>query len=221
YTVSQCILPDIIEKTNTSDPSIAFYVNESNTKTLEQLLLRNDLDFVITEGNIQNKDIIKVPVANDCLVLVCGRNHPFYGLDKIDIKQLNDENFVLREEGSSTRRTFEDEMINNNINYNIVWECASIEAVKRAIIQNKGMGVISARLIVDEILNGDLHIVKATEVIWKKDIFLCYHKNFKHLRSYQPFIDTTITYQSAGVKCPIVDELVDTSQHEEDMDDKG
>ena len=216
YTVSSTLLNDIIEKTNELDKTIDFHVNESNSSSIEHMILKNDIDFGIIEGDIRNKDIIKVPIAYDCLVLVCGKNHPFYGLNKINIKQLNGENFVVLAEGSSTRKIFENEMLENNIKYNITWECTSMEAMKMAAINNRGMAVISARLIKDELANGDLHIVKANELIWKKDIYLCYHKNFKKISAFQTFYDTAIAYKTDGVQCPVMEEMMSKN----DIDDE-
>lgn len=207
YTVSVCILNDIIDASKKRNPYMDFYVNVDNTSQIEQRLLRNDLDFAIVDGVIKSRDIITVPIADDCLVLVCGEQHPFAKRDQVMIHELNDQDVILREEGSGTRKLFEAEMLNRKLHYNVKWECSSIDAMKSAIIENHGIGIISARLIREELEQQKLFVVKVNECMWQKDIYLCYCKNKSLTREYQPLMNAATAYRSEGVQCPIAEAM--------------
>lgn len=207
YTVSTCILNDIMEASKARNPFIEFYVNVDNTSMIEQKLLHNDIDFAIVDGVMKSQDIVTVPIADDCLVLVCGKQHPFATRSQVSIEELNDQDVILREEGSGTRKLFEAEMLNKKIQYNIKWECSSMDAIKSAVINNQGIAIISARLIREELEQQKLFVVKVNECMWQKDIYLCYCKNKTLSSEYQPLMYAATAYYSEGVKCPIAEAL--------------
>ncbi|MGN1343980.1 MAG: LysR family transcriptional regulator [Traorella sp.] len=206
YTVSACILNDIMNSSLSINSNIDYYVNVDNTASLENKLLKNELDFILVDGIIKSNDIITVPIADDCLVLVCGPAHPFANKKHVSIKDMNNQHVILREEGSGTRKLFESEMLAHNIKYQIKWECNDMQAIKKAVMNNQGIAIISARLIKEELENKQLFLVNIRECIWKKDIFLCYYKN-KYLTEFNPFIQAATSFYVEGVKCPIVDEI--------------
>lgn len=206
YTVSACILNDIMNSSKKMNPHMDFYVNVDNTSALEHKLIQNDLDFIIVDGVIKSNDIITVPIADDCLVLVCGKKHPFAQNKHLSIKDLNHQDVILREEGSGTRKLFESEMLAHNIKYNVKWECTNMQAIKNAVMENQGIAILSARLIKEELENKQLFLVNVSECIWKKDIFLCYSKNKYLSGEFKPFVQAATSYSAEGVKCPILEE---------------
>lgn len=205
YTVSACILNDILEASKKLNDYMDFYINVDNTSSLEEKLIHNDLDFAIVDGNIKSNDVITVPIADDCLVLVCGNQHPFALKKHVLLHELNGQDVILREEGSGTRKLFEAEMLRHHIKYQVKWECTNMDAIKNAVMNNQGIAIISARLIREELQNKKLFLINISECIWKKDIFLCYYKTKSLSSEFKPFIQAATGYYVEGVKCPIIE----------------
>lgn len=207
HTVANCILNSIIDSTLEKNSCIDFHVQIDNTHNLEVQLLENKIEFALVEGVISNKDIVTVPIADDCLVLIAHPCHSLASKNEIHISELDNQNFILREKGSGTRQIFENEMKKYNLNYNVSWECSSFSGIKEAVIHNRGIGVISARMIEKEIYDKQLAILKNKHCIWKRDFFLCYHKSKIFTSQLKQFMETAISYKFQGVKCPIASEL--------------
>lgn len=205
-TAASCILNHVINNSKKANNKLNFYVNIDNTSTLECKLLKNEIDFAIIEGQIESNDIIKIPIADDCLVLVCSNKHPLAGIEKITASDLQNQDFIVREKGSGTRAIFENIMFANNINYNITWECSSFNAIKQAVINNQGIGLISARLIADEFVNNEIRVIKNRNFVLKRDFYLCYHKSKSISKPLQTIIDTALSYHIDGIKCPVFNE---------------
>ena len=93
--------------------SVHSYV--SNTKDIEQKLLRAELDVGIVEGEILSPDLTVLPIIDDCLVLAVGKYHPLYHRNCIQIRDLAGEGFAMREQGSGTRQLFEDYIAKHQI----------------------------------------------------------------------------------------------------------
>lgn len=176
-TVGTCLLPHILNDFTKEMPEINTYSCISNTAEIEQKLLDSSLDIGIVEGNIQSPDLISIPVIEDFLVLVCGRNHPFFRRETISVRELNDQTFVMREAGSGTRALFEHYLNRHNLKINIGWEANSHMAIKNAVIHNNGLSVISVRLLEEEILNGDIYVICNPYNEWERTFKLVYHKN--------------------------------------------
>lgn len=58
-------------------PDLDVYSFVTNTKNIEQKLLRSELDAAVVEGEIHSPDLIVLPIIDDCLVLAAGKNIPF------------------------------------------------------------------------------------------------------------------------------------------------
>lgn len=77
------------------------------------------------------------------LVVFANREHALARCGEIVLKDLQSQRFVIREEGSTTRRVFESELIARNINIQVALEMGSREAVREAVAQGIGLGVVA------------------------------------------------------------------------------
>lgn len=176
-TIGSSIMIPVLRAYRNLHPDAEIEVFINNTKKMEESLLKSQLDFAFVEGEIKNKDLLVEPVITDNLVLVCGREHPFYVRENVSIEELENETFILREEGSGTRELFESYMKECNINIKIGWSCITPEAIKKAVIEGLGITVISGRLVEDEAEEGKLHVIKLQEGQWNRNFSMVYHKN--------------------------------------------
>lgn len=96
---------------------------------------------------------------------------------RIDMNDLKDEPFIMREKGSGTRKATEKGLERSGFNLkdlNIVCELGSTEAVKQAVMEGIGVSIISDRAVKNEIKLGLMKIVKVKGVNIKRDFYLIY-----------------------------------------------
>ncbi|MGI6227495.1 MAG: LysR family transcriptional regulator [Peptococcales bacterium] len=176
-TVGECLLSHTINCLQQANPNIETYTYINNTKIIEEKLLKSELDIGIVEGNIKNPDLVSIPEVNDFLVLACSTSHPFANKKTVKLSELADESFAMREEGSGTRELFERYMMDNGVSIKIAWEAHSSEAIKKAVIENQNLAVISIRLLEEEIRNGQVYVIRNTGSDWDRYFSIVYHKN--------------------------------------------
>ncbi len=176
-TVGSCVIGDIVSMLEERCPKSDISVCINNTKTIEEGLLANDLDIALVEGSVQNQDLISTPVIEDYLVLVCSDKHPFAKLECVSLEELSKEPFILREEGSGTRSLFLNSMAAKGYSVREKWTCTNADTIKQAVMQNRGLSVISIRAIEQELKEGHIHIVPVEDCRWKRSFSLAYHKN--------------------------------------------
>lgn len=176
-TVGSCLLSNIIQNIKETSPNIDPYAYVNNTSIIEEKLLNSELDIALVEGEIKNPNLICIPEVDDYLVLVCSKEHSFSKRKSINLSDLQDMDFVMREKGSGTRKLFEDCLIENGINIRTRWETSCPDAMKKAIIEHQCLGVLSVRLVEEEIKNGKIHLIPNPELKWERNFSIVYHKD--------------------------------------------
>lgn len=176
-TVGSAVLPQIIKNFSALNPTTEISVIEDNTAIIESLILNNEIDIGLIEGEIVSSDIIVKPFMQDELVLISGKGHSFSEKPLINSRELSKEKFIIRENGSGTRKLFETKMAANNINWVASWICNNSETIKNAVINNLGISVISKRSIEKEIDKEILFISKIEGIDFIRDLKIAYHRN--------------------------------------------
>ncbi|WP_322395538.1 LysR family transcriptional regulator, partial [Clostridium perfringens] len=129
-SIGTTMLIDIVEKLEKEIAGIDIRVTVDNTSTIENKVCFSELDLAIVEGCLQSDDIIQIPVHNDELVMVVGKDHSFWDRQSISISELHNQDVISREEGSANRNQFEQLLIENKIKINKKWSCTNTEAIK-------------------------------------------------------------------------------------------
>lgn len=176
-TVGTCLTPSIILDLQKKIPDLNVYSFVTNTKTIEQKLLRSELDAAVVEGEIHSLELVVIPVIDDCLVLAAGKNHPFYSRSRIHVSELNNQKFAVREYGSGTRQLFEDYALRHELTIRTAWEANSPRTLLNAVLSNQILSVMSIRLMQHEIRHHSVQIFQNEAGEWNRKFKLVYHKN--------------------------------------------
>lgn len=185
-TIASTIAPILFHDIQQKHPHLHLQVYVDNTQSIENMLLDNQLDIAIVEGDIHSDMVVHQPIIEDQLALVCSCENELYQCDTVDPKQLQHQSFVVREKGSGTRAMLEQFMNIYKLAFHVTWQCHSWESVKQAVIFNHGLSLISLRLVEKELQEGLLHVVNIDNWKWDRNFSLCYHKN----KAWNPNLET-------------------------------
>ena len=108
-TIGDYVLIDAI-KDYLHDSSHELSLVVDNTKHLLQMLDENRLDFAIIEGTFSKTKYDSYLLRMEPFVGICAKSHPLCG-EHIPIEALLNETIIVREEGSGTRRIFEERLM--------------------------------------------------------------------------------------------------------------
>lgn len=176
-TIGTCLLSNIVNDLKQWMDALSIYTYVGNTKTIEEKILKSELDVGIVEGIVESQELVSIPIADDYLVLAASPLHPLAGHSSLNIRALKNQNFVLRESGSGTRKLFTDYMARMNIPFHIVSEAGCPESIKKSVLYNNCLTAISVRLIENEVKNQSLYIYLNKEKAWNRSFYLVYHKD--------------------------------------------
>ncbi len=172
-TIGNSMMGSLISELIKKYPDIDASVCVDNTRHIEHLMIQNELDVALVEGIITRKEIITEPAIEDSLCLICGKGHPFAKRTSVSVRELQNQDFIMREKGSGTRAIFENIMHVRHIPFHIKWECSSSTAITDAVRHSLGLGVLSERSVSEEIKTGQIFTCPVNEVSMKRYFYLC------------------------------------------------
>lgn len=148
-----------------------------SAKYIESALSSNALDAALVEYKMDIPDMISTPMFDDHLSLVCGREHPFFRRDSVDISELNGQSFVIQEVSGTSGQILRSFLRDFKIKYECDWVCNNIESTKAAVINNRGLTLISDFLTETECLYRILNRIPINGHSFHRKIYLVYHKD--------------------------------------------
>ena len=107
-TIGDYVLIDGI-RNYLNDPSHELSLVVDNTKHLLQMLDENQLDFAVIEGNFSKTKYDSYLLRMEPFVGICAKDSALCGRE-VSIDALLKETIIIREEGSGTRRIFEERL---------------------------------------------------------------------------------------------------------------
>lgn len=176
-TIGSCLIPNIMSDFKQAMPEVETYTFIGNTRTIEEKLLKSELDIALVEGEIHHADLHTIPSIRDFLVLGCSKGHPFASRSEINISELQHQRFAIREAGSGTRALFDKFIKKHNLSIRIAWEATCPEIFCNAIRYDQCLAVTSVRLLERDIRNGDIRIFQPKANELERSFSLVYHKD--------------------------------------------
>ncbi|MDI1472441.1 MAG: selenium metabolism-associated LysR family transcriptional regulator [Thermodesulfovibrio sp.] len=177
------ILPSFIASFKKFYPDINIQINISDSQNVINSIFSGDILLGFVGTKINNSLIDYIPFVEDELVVASPN---FFDKSFIDVTELLEYPFIVREEGSGTRKETEKWLNHLGIkleNLNIVCTLGSTDAVKQAIKKGIGISILSIHAIKDEIECGKLKAlrIKGNEI--KRTFYIA-----KHQKRTLPFI---------------------------------
>lgn len=139
-TIGDYVLIDAIKK-YLEHPHHELSLVVDNTKHLLQLLDENQLDFAVIEGTFSKTKYASYLLRMEPFVGICAKNSPLCG-KHIPIDALLSETIIVREEGSGTRRIFEERLTASGYELNDFFRQVSISSfVSIKALVASGIGI--------------------------------------------------------------------------------
>jgi DNA-binding transcriptional LysR family regulator len=176
-TVGNYWLPRVMQRFRERHPGIALSLRIGNTGQVAQWVHETSADIGLIEGEIDDPALSVRQVAEDEMVLVVGRSHPWAGRAMVSPADLADSPWVLREPGSGTRSIFESWLAEAGVaphSLPLALELPSNEAIRSAVEAGAGAAVIS-RLVADAMLRAG-SLVQIGLALPKRRFYALRHK---------------------------------------------
>ncbi len=160
-TIGDYVIPEILGEYQAMFPDVTIRLNISNTQGIINMVESNDIDIGIVEGPVGNKNLSTDVCWYDELMMACSPDHSLAMEDSVTVKQIFEQPYIGREEGSGTRGVFTqycDDQGYDCENINLILEFTSPESIKAAVSAGLGITVQSEATLQKEVALGTLAV---------------------------------------------------------------
>lgn len=147
------ILPPHLKTFAARYPEVSVAIRIGDSQAVAREVMEREVEVGVVGARPQSAKLISEPLARDELVLVVPPDHPWAGRESVEIGELKGQPFVMREEGSGTRKRFEQALREVGVSpgeITCVAEFETNEAIKEAVASNLGVAVISNLAVASE-----------------------------------------------------------------------
>ena len=191
---AQYLLPAILKRYNEKYPEEQLKILEMDSAKVVLRVIDHMGDVGLTGTTLEKKHCRYVPFYKDQLVVITPNTEKYRKLQAEsadDISWICQESFIMREEGSGTRKEAEKQFARAGISVEKLDVIASIEnqeTIKKSVSQGLGISVLSALASKDEVEEGHILAFPIPGADSGRDINLVYNKNYQLSRSAERFI---------------------------------
>jgi len=162
-TTAQYVVPRLLGKFCQDYPNVDVSLQVTNHAQLTQRMEDNQDDLYILSHPPEGIDLQLEPFVDNSLVVVTSRSHPLAQRvvqskrpQKISLRELAKEEFIMRETGSGTRRAIERHLLKHGLSVHVRLELSSNEAIAQAVAGGLGVAILSRHCLEAGETNPDL-----------------------------------------------------------------
>ena len=148
-----------------------------NTEEIGRQVANFEIDVGLIEGEIQHPDLEVTAWRDDELVVFCAPGHPYARRRTLGDAELRAAAWIVREQGSGTRQTFDRAMRGLLPGRRIALELQHTEAIKGAVEAGLGIGCLSRITIEEELRRGTLKACRVPQRDFRRQFFFLLHRH--------------------------------------------
>ncbi len=146
-TTAKYFLPHILGPFCKDYPDIDVEFKVGNRAQIIERLKNNLDDFYIFSDPPEDLDIVRYQFLPNPLAVIASKDNPLSKRKKLKWKDLSDQKFLMREQGSGTNNAVLNHLKEHNFSLNKTMVIESNETIKHAVIENMGVSIVSAYVL--------------------------------------------------------------------------
>jgi DNA-binding transcriptional LysR family regulator len=198
-TTGTYLMPRLIGLFRQKYPQVAVQLQVHSSRRISWSVANGQINLAIIGGQVPSelKNILKVTsYAEDELVLILPKLHPFTKLDSIQKEDLYRLRFIALDRQSTIRKVIDEVLNTNGIDssrFKIEMELNSVEAIKNAVQSGLGAAFVSLSAIAKELELGILHKVKIENITIKRTLSIIVNPNKYRSKASETFSKEILT----------------------------
>lgn len=170
-------------------PDADLSLHVANTESIVQRVARYELDIGMIEGEMNHPRLETIHWRGDELQVFVSPDHPLAGKRRVSDEDLVQLPWIVREQGSGTRQTFERAMHGILPDLDIRMELQHTEAIKRAVEAGLGVSCLSAITLREAFGRGSLVPLHIPHRDFSRQFNLIVHRQKFHSRTLTRWLD--------------------------------
>ena len=189
YTFGEYVLPQIVAKMKNLYPDVTPSVQIGNTREISQAVLSHQIDVGIVEGEVVHQNMNIKAVSTDELYIIAGTKYGLPFNHEVPISLLEEQTWIVREEGSGTREATERLFQTLSIRPNHLIEFGSTQLIKEAVEAGMGITYLSELTVKKEKLLNTINYLKVEGTPIKRNFSILTDPVQLQTKSVEVFIE--------------------------------
>lgn len=171
------LLPGLLAAFRAEYPQVAVQMSIADTAETAAKLLTDEADVGVIGSAVAQPGLCLERLVSDQVVLIVPPDHPLAGRAEVTVEELQGQPFILREEGSGTRRSVTEALAAAGASLpsgDVVMKLGSTQAIIQAVEQGLGLGFVSARACAQAEAAGRLARVPIAGLDLHRALYLAY-----------------------------------------------
>ena len=197
------LLPPLLAKYRGEHESYDLRFEIGPIHTIAERVARNDLDMAIVAGDVPSGELQARSVSQDELVIIAAPNAPLIRARTLKPNQLEAETWILREEGSDTRRQTATWWHRHRLAPNRTMAFDNPDAVNRAVMASLGIAMVSRLTVADDLASRRLVVVPVKNGLPTREFLVVDHPQKHHgaaCRAMLQLLERTFTLRAVSAR---------------------
>ncbi|MCM3707250.1 MULTISPECIES: LysR family transcriptional regulator [Cytobacillus] len=189
FTIGEYVLPSLLLDLQNEYPELNLHVTIANTEEVVQSTRSHHVDIGLIEGQTNEKELIVTPFLEDELFIVISNQHPLAQKEEATIADLQDQAWIMRENGSGTREYFNHVVRSNGLKVKSLLTISSNQGIKETLINGLGMSILSGSVVARDVKQNNLSIIKVKNHEFKRTLSYVLSPIMQEKRNVSIFIE--------------------------------
>ncbi len=194
---SAYLLPGVLAAAKKKFPGITYRLSVADSREAVEMVKDGGADAGIVGTEYRHPSLVFTSVCNDEIVLIAPRGFPA----RAKVRDLASMPFIIREQGSGTRRACEEALAGHGIQpsaLQAVMECSTTEAIKESVAAGLGVSFVSRLAIAREIKARAFHVIDIDGLTVKRSFFFVHSGVRRIQRPSTLLLELLVEWYSAG-----------------------
>ena len=159
-TIASYLFPGIMAGFMARFPGVDPDLQITNTRGVIERLEKGQAHIGLIEGPASHSQLQIIPWKDDQLQVFCSHAHPLAERGRVTVEQMEQQRWILREQGSGTREVFDRALQTVAGRVTMVMALNRQEAIKQSVKAGLGIGCLSQLSIAEELRRGELVVLQ-------------------------------------------------------------
>jgi DNA-binding transcriptional LysR family regulator len=179
-TAGLYLLPPLLAKYRGEHESYDLRFEIAPVHEIAERVARNDLDMAIVAGALPSAELQARSLSSDALVIIAPPHSPLARSRALQPKQLGAETWIVREEGSDTRRQLAAWWHRHRLAPARTMPFDSPDAVKRSVMAGLGIAMVSRLTVAEDLAARRLAVVPVKATLPTREFLVVDHPQKHH-----------------------------------------
>jgi DNA-binding transcriptional LysR family regulator len=197
HGMSTSLMPFLMAQFKETHPTVNLKLTTDTNREIEKLLLKGDLDFGIATNAKRFAALHMEPFRSATLYAFVPAKHSLAKATEITLRKLAGMPLVIRsgkESGSRTALLLK-KMRDGGFKPNIAFACGSPDAVKTAVRNGTGVGLLVHDSVQDQVSRGEFATLKIKGIDLTSRTYILWPKKKTHSKNEQDFLALLRAYR--------------------------